>query len=84
MSEGKVRAYSDKENIAVALVHDVPAAHEIARWVNMEPRYRAVVKVDGIHWINMETEEIVHARFGDYVTLKPTGFDVVREEEDVD
>lgn len=87
MSSAKVRAYADENTIAAALVHDVPAAHEIANWLRQQPELLVVIKMDGIHWVNTtESEdpyecEIHHARYGDYVVLKPTGFEVVREED---
>lgn len=81
MSSAKVRAYSDENTIAAALVYDVPAAHEIARWLRQQPELMVLVRPDGIRWMDMNTEEGWHARFGDYVVLKPTGFEVVREED---
>lgn len=78
----KVRAYSDSNNIAAALVYDVPAAHEIAVWIRQEPKNVVIVKVDGIHWLEMDTETSHHARYGDYVVLTPSGFSVVRDDDE--
>lgn len=88
MKYDAVRAYADEETIAAALVYDVPAAHEIALWLRQQPELVAVVKMDGLYWINTKDSddpyecEIHHAHFGDYVVLKPTGFEIVRGEED--